>query len=66
MVSRATTIRFAVLLAVFSMLLALAPAKNVEELSSADDSMDLAPELSDADGNVIEDVQLNWTIDGSH
>ncbi len=31
---------------------------------SADDSMDLAPELSDADGNIIEDVQLNWTIDG--
>ena len=31
---------------------------------SADDSMDLDPELSDADGNVIEDVQLNWTIDG--
>ena len=31
---------------------------------SSDDSMDLEPELRDADGNIIEDVQLNWTVDG--
>ena len=31
---------------------------------SADDSLNLNPELSDADGNVIEGVQLNWTVDG--
>ncbi len=31
---------------------------------SADDSINLNPELSDADGNPIEGVQLNWTVDG--
>ncbi len=59
MVSRATTIRFAVLLAVFSMLLALAPAKNVEELSSADDSMDTGgrsgPDLT------VDYLSASWT-----
>ena len=31
---------------------------------SADDSIALNPILTDADGNIIEDVQLNWTVDG--
>tara|TARA_B100001750_G_scaffold244094_1_gene260692 strand:+ start:52 stop:3351 length:3300 start_codon:yes stop_codon:yes gene_type:complete len=31
---------------------------------SADESVNLNPELSDADGNPIEGVQLNWTVDG--
>jgi len=31
---------------------------------SADDSIHLNPELSDADGNLIEGVQLNWSVDG--
>ena len=31
---------------------------------SADESVNLNPELSDADGNIIEGVQLNWTVDG--
>lgn len=31
---------------------------------SADDSISLNPILTDADGNVIEGVQLNWTVDG--
>jgi len=59
MVSRATTIRFAVLLALFSMLLALAPAQNVEELSPADDSMDTAgrsgPDLT------VDYLSASWT-----
>ena len=31
---------------------------------SADESVNLDPELSDADGNILEGVQLNWTVDG--
>lgn len=31
---------------------------------SADDSISLNPILTDADGNLIEDVQLNWTVAG--
>ena len=31
---------------------------------SSDDSVDLAPQLSDADGNTITGVQLNWTVNG--
>ena len=31
---------------------------------SADESVNLNPELSDADGNLIEGIQLNWTLDG--
>ncbi|MEE2747592.1 MAG: hypothetical protein VX473_03890 [Candidatus Thermoplasmatota archaeon] len=31
---------------------------------SSDDSMDFDPQMSDADGNLIEGIQLNWTIDG--
>ena len=31
---------------------------------SADESVNLNPELSDADGNLIDGVQLNWTVDG--
>ncbi|MDE0708550.1 MAG: hypothetical protein OSB33_06335 [Candidatus Poseidoniales archaeon] len=31
---------------------------------SADESIHLNPQLSDADGNPIEGVQMNWTIDG--
>ena len=33
------------------------------ETISADDSFDLNPRMSDADGNLIDDIQLNWTID---
>ena len=31
---------------------------------STDQSVDLNPQLSDADGNLIQGVQMNWTIDG--
>ncbi len=31
---------------------------------SSDESVNLNPELSDADGNLIEGIQLNWTVDG--
>mgnify|MGYP002849319024 CR=1 FL=1 len=31
---------------------------------SADNAFDLDPVLSDADGNLISGVQLNWTVDG--
>ncbi len=31
---------------------------------STDDAVDLAPILSDADGNTIEEMTLNWTING--
>ncbi len=31
---------------------------------SADDSIHLNPELSDTDGNLLEGVLMNWTIDG--
>mgnify|MGYP001335983033 CR=1 FL=1 len=31
---------------------------------SADNAFDLNPILSDADGNLISSVQLNWTVDG--
>ncbi|MEE2758402.1 MAG: hypothetical protein VYA86_00255 [Candidatus Thermoplasmatota archaeon] len=31
---------------------------------SADDAFDLSPTLSDADGNIISGVQLNWSVDG--
>ena len=34
------------------------------ETISADDSYDLNPRMSDADGNLIAGIQLNWTIDG--
>lgn len=34
------------------------------ETHSADDAIDLSPLLTDADGNTIDEVMLNWTIDG--
>jgi hypothetical protein len=38
-------------------------AGQAEEIS-ADDAFDFAPQLEDSDGNIIEGVLLNWTIDG--
>ncbi|MBK39128.1 MAG: hypothetical protein CMB50_02750 [Euryarchaeota archaeon] len=59
MVSRATTIRFAVLLAFFSMLLALAPPLDMEELSHAEGSMDTGgrsgPDLT------VDYLSASWT-----
>ena len=59
MVSRATTIRFAVLLAFFSMLLALAPPLGIEELSDAEGSMDTGgrsgPDLT------VDYLSASWT-----
>ena len=31
---------------------------------TSDESIHLNPQLSDADGNIIEGIQLNWTVDG--
>ena len=59
MVSRATTIRFAVLLAFFSMLLALAPPLDMEELSDTEGSMDTGgrsgPDLT------VDYLSASWT-----
>ena len=59
MVSRATTIRFAVLLAFFSMLLALAPPLDMEELSHAEGTMDTSgrsgPDLT------VDYLSASWT-----
>ncbi|MBN16557.1 MAG: hypothetical protein CMB37_00135 [Euryarchaeota archaeon] len=59
MVSRATTIRFAVLLALFSLLLALAPASEVEEISTTEISMNTVgrsgPDLT------VDYLSASWT-----
>ena len=59
MVSRATTIRFAVLLAFFSMLLALAPPLDMGELSHDEGSMDTGgrsgPDLT------VDYLSASWT-----
>ena len=59
MVSRATSIRFAVILALFSMLLALASSPNLEQLSSNNDAMDTGgrsgPDLT------VDYLSASWT-----
>ena len=59
MVSRATTIRFAVLLAFFSMLLALAPPLDTGELSDSEGAMDTSgrsgPDLT------VDYISASWT-----
>ena len=59
MVSRASTIRFAVLLALFSMLLALAPVSEVEKLSQTDTPRETGarsgPDL------IVDYLSASWT-----
>ncbi|MBI31883.1 MAG: hypothetical protein CMB72_04790 [Euryarchaeota archaeon] len=59
MVSRASTIRFVALLTLFSMLLALAPVSEVEELSQTDISMETGarsgPDL------IVDYLSASWT-----
>ena len=59
MLSRVTLVRFAVVLAIFSMLLALAPPSDVEQLSSKNDAMDTGgrsgPDL------IVDYLSASWT-----
>ena len=59
MVSRASTIRFVALLTLFSMLLALAPVSEVEELSQTDAPMETGarsgPDLT------VDYLSASWT-----